>query len=94
MICDQLDTYYGNSAPNHNMMDQISDNIYQDLLDMYPDLEEYARDYENLSEEPNLETIARRNPRFYRRNFRRRGLLRDLVDILFFSEFFRRRRRY
>ncbi len=95
MIIDQLDMQYGESAPNPEMMDRISESIYNDILEMYPDIAEYAKQYEK--KDKNEETIAdviMRAPRFYRRAFRRRGLLRDLIDILFLSEFHRRRRRF
>lgn len=92
MVCDQMDAY-GNSVPNQDMLDQITDGIYKDILEMYPDLEEYVREQEQ-KETGAIQTISRSQGRFGRR-FRRRGLFRDLIDILFLSEFFgRRRRRY
>ena len=96
MICDQMESYYGNNVPNQEMLDQISENIYMDLMEMYPDLKEYARNYEKKDiAETTLAQVITRNPRFDGRGFRQnRGLMRDLFDILFFSEFFRRRRRF
>lgn len=96
MICDQLDKYYENNMPSQDMMDQITENIYHDIIEMYPDLIEYAKIYENNEnpEPAKSSEVITRMPRIYRRGFRRRGLLRDLVDILFFSELTHRRRRY
>lgn len=95
MMCDQLDAYYGNTMPGPDMMDQITENMYKDIQEMYPDIAEYAREQENKEKtEPAISEVIARNPRIYRRGFRRRGLLRDLVDILFLSEFSRRRRRF
>ncbi len=96
MVCDQLDRYYGDKEPNQETIDQITENIYQDIIDIYPDLLEYARAYENNNNTGTMKVseVITRSPRIYRRGFRRRGLLRDLVDILFFSEFNRRRRKY
>lgn len=101
-VCDQMDTY-GNVMPNQEMVEQITDSIYDDVCDLYPDIAEYVRMNEaNVNDNPQaVETIVPiRNPdgfgrdfRFGRR-FRRRGLFRDLIDILLLSEFFRRRRRY
>lgn len=90
MICDQLDSY-GDTMPNQEMIEQMTDNIYSDIMEMYPDIAEYVRNYESNSAS-SAETIAR-VPSFYRRRYRRRGLFRDLIDILFLSEFHRRRRR-
>ena len=87
MLCDQLDTF-GDTVPNQSMIEQMTDNIYNDVMDMYPELNEYARGFDDRA----AETIAR-TPGFYGRRYRRRGLFRDLIDILFLSEFHRRRRR-
>jgi hypothetical protein len=95
MILDQLEAQYGDSAPNSEMMDRIAESIYNDIIEMYPDIAEYAKQYENKEKtEGTLAEVITRSPSFYRRSFRRRGLLRDLIDILFLSEFYRRRRRY
>lgn len=95
MICDQMDTYYGDMVPNQEMLDQMSENIFNILVDMYPDIKEYARSYEQNEVEPTVTQVLARSPRHQGRGYRRnRGLLRDLIDILFFSEYYRRRRRY
>jgi hypothetical protein len=66
---------------------------------MYPDMAEYASNYDQeTKDDPPI--IEGRNPFMFDRGFgmishrfRRRGMLRDLIDILLISEFFRRRRR-
>ena len=96
MMCDQLDAYYGDTMPNQDLIDQITENIYRDILEMYPDIAEYAREKEREMQQqaqPTVAEVITRRPRVYSRGFRRRGLLRDLLDILFLSELFRRRRR-
>lgn len=93
MICDQMDTYYGDkNAPTQEMLDKISEDLYKIIMEMYPELEEYAR--KNTGTEPTVSQVITTSPYFYGRGYRSRGLLRDLVDILFLSEFYRRRRRY
>ena len=89
MVCDQMDAYNG-AMPNQNMLDQMSDNIYSDMMEMYPDMSDYVREQESRAGDY-AETITRRP--YYGRRFRRRGLFRDLIDILLLSEFHRRRRR-
>jgi FMN phosphatase YigB (HAD superfamily) len=94
MICDQLEKHYEDTEPNMEMTDHITDNIYNDIVDMYPDLLEYAHDYEkkykNENDKSDILTVS---PRIYRRGYRHRGILRDLIDILYLSEMDHRRRR-
>lgn len=95
-ICDQMDAM-GYDTPNQEFMDSVAEGIYEDITRMYPELLEYSRNYEQQEEEavPTVVNYSRRStPRYYRRGFRRRGILRDLIDILLLSEFQRRRRRY
>jgi len=100
MACDQLDAY-GDSMPNQEMMDQMTENIYRDMMEMYPELSDYIREYENRennnsnneNKNSNTAQTITRFPGYYRQRYRRRGLFRDLIDILFLSEFHRRRRR-
>lgn len=142
MMCDRLDRYYQDNMPGQEMMDQITTEYFNDIIEMYPELLEYARNYENnrnaqppqptqppqpaqpmqpgqpipmmpaapRTGQPGVpqpqrfnqqtapamsyKTEAVNNPRVYRRGFRRRGLLRDIFDILFLHEYNRRRRRY
>jgi len=98
MMCDQMDSF-GTAMPNQEMIEQMSDNIYEDLLRMYPDLADYVRSHDNAmpEEEDAVEAITyggfRPGDR-RRRPFQRRGLPRDLIQILLLSELARRRRRY
>jgi hypothetical protein len=86
MVCDQMDTN-GSMMPTQDMVEQMTDSIYDDVCRMYPDIAEYAREQDMKAKDdpPEREIFGRR--------FRRRGLLRDLIGILLVSEFFRRRRR-
>lgn len=102
MVCDQIEAF-GNAMPTQEMIEGITDNIYEDMSKMYPDLVEYAN-------EKAVETVVSpydfRGDRDWdrdrdrdhdrrRRPFRRRGMFRDVIDILLLSELFgRRRRRY
>lgn len=85
-VCDQMD--FENIEPNMDMVMQITDSIYDDVRRIYPDLAEYA---DNNSNEA-LPTIAIGPfPRMFRN--RRRGIFRDIIDILLLEELSRRRRR-
>ncbi len=93
MICDQMDTY-GSSMPTQEMVEQMTDCIYDDICRMYPDMAEYARNNEKKgNDDPAAIEVISRFPGMFRPRFRRRGLFRDLIDILLLSELFRRRRR-
>lgn len=85
MVCDQMD--YSSVMPNMGTVQQMTDNIYNDVVRMYPDLAEYA--------DNNAEAVPTFNgdPPPFGRRFRRRGVLRDIIDILLLSELFGRRRR-
>lgn len=92
MVCDQMEPI--NSMPTQDMMDNISDSIFDDMCKRYPDLAEYAHSQEeNASANPIIQTATFGGTQFGWR-FRRRGLFRDLIDILLLSELFGRRRRY
>jgi hypothetical protein len=95
MMCDQMDNF-GAAMPTQDMVEQMTDNIYDDVCRMYPDIAEYARSNERMDTPEAVET-ARFGfgfPGAFNFRFRRRGLLRDLIDILLISEFARRRRRF
>ncbi len=95
MVCDQVDPY-GFMMPTQDMIERITDNIYDDMCKMYPDLAEYAHSKDDRGNADPVVETARfgRDPDQFSWRFRRRGLFRDLIDILLFSELFRRRRRY
>ncbi|HBL84475.1 MAG: hypothetical protein A2Y17_10140 [Clostridiales bacterium GWF2_38_85] len=90
LACDRLDST--GAMPDQDMIDRMTEEIYRDLLEMNPDLEEYARGLEDQTS-PTMAQAISRNPYYYGRRYRRRGGLRDIIDILFLSEFYRRRRR-
>ena len=94
MVLDELDLNFGDDMPNREMLEQITERIFTDILEMYPDLEQYLGDQSTFSNDNSKDAAdaITRSPR-YRRRFRRRGPLRDIIDILFFSDFYRRRRR-
>jgi len=95
MVCDEMDTNY--IMPTQEMVEQMSDNIYNDVIRMYPDMEEYARDVEmsNVESAQFFFDDRDRDRDFdHRRRFRRRGVFRDLIDILLLTELFGRRRRF
>ncbi len=100
MVCDQIDTYsFGSVMLTQEMIEQLSDSVHDDVCHMYPDIAEYADSVDQQAQD-DVPVIARRDQGIYGgglglfgRRFRRRGGLRDLIDILLISEFFRRRRR-
>lgn len=89
MVCDEMDGY-GNMMMSQDMMERLSNDIHDDMLRMYPDLEQYANEQVVQIDDVSSSLVGQD----WRRRFRRRGLFRDLIDILLFNEFFRRRRRY
>jgi len=103
MVCDQMDIG-GNFMPTQDMVDQVTDDIYEDVLRVYPDLANYqARNSDPPANDPPpfMGSFRREMYRgrdfdrdFYPRRFRRSGSLQDLISILLLSELFRRRRMY
>lgn len=78
--CDQMESC--KHMINQNMLDQVGDDIYTKVCEMYPDIEEYANQYPmRLS----VESEQRQ-----RRFFRRRGIFQDFIDLLLINELFRR----
>ncbi|HOV70061.1 MAG TPA: hypothetical protein PLZ84_07025 [Clostridia bacterium] len=86
MACDQIDPM--GPMPSQDMLDQIADGIYEDMMQLYPEMSDYIRQYETQQ----VPFVPGRPP-FFRRRFRRRGPFRDIIDILLFLELLRRRRR-
>ena len=89
-VCDEMGTN-GYMMPSQEILEQMSDNIYDDMCRMYPDMAEYANDYDIKA---SVESAQYGRDPYYRGRFRRRGLFRDLIDILLLTELFGRRRRY
>jgi len=95
MVCDQAEAN-GIEMPTQEMIESITDNIYDDMIKNNPDIAEYLRSQEQQGGGGMMQrqaSLAVQGPFFFRRNFRRRGIARDLIDILLLSEFARRRRR-
>jgi len=95
MACDEMDAY-NMGMPSYDMLRRISDQIHDDVVRMYPDLMEIEGEEEfmEMSHEAavayNMTDGFAESQRFRPR--RRRRFLRDLIDILLLTEFFRRRR--
>lgn len=91
MACDQMDAF-SSEMPTQEMVEKISDNIYDDICRMYPDMAEYVKSTEPTGNpDPPMGLFGREG---FGRRFRRRGIFRDFLDFLIFSELFRRRRRF
>jgi hypothetical protein len=84
MMCDEMDAY-GTGMPSQEMLDQMTDRIYDNLCRLYPELNESV-------EETAKEVNVLISPYRYGRR-RRRGVLGDLINILLLTELFGRRRR-
>ena len=94
MVCDQIDTYTS-GMPTQDMIDQMSDNVVEDLTQIYPDLSDYSSETKQSSTTAINQFGNRDRDYDYRRRFRRRrGPFRDFIEFLILSELFRRRRRY
>lgn len=100
--CDQMDSY---GTVNQEMIDLMTEDIYNDISDLHPDLIEYANQ-NGAIQATSIET-QQRDGDYYRdrdwdrdrnyffpgyRRFRRRGLLRDFISVLLLNELFRRGR--
>lgn len=91
LACDQLD--FDDIILDQELLDQISDNIYNNVLNMYPEIGNYVKGSSTIENDTAIQTIRCSPPNCDRR-FRRRGMFRDLIDILLMSEYYRRRRTY
>ena len=94
MVCDRLNLF-GSTTPNQTMIDSISDSIYDDVTKRDPELAEYLQNQSGRRDAA-VPAMSRmdNDPRPFGWRFRRRGLPRDLIEILLLSELFGRRRRY
>lgn len=99
-FCDQLEST-GQAAPSQDMVEQMSDAIFEEIQALYPDLIQYTKGQENMENnqmhDRDQNVIqTQRSFRFRRPIRRRRGLLRDIIEILLLSELGNRRwrRRY
>jgi hypothetical protein len=91
-VCDQMD-YYG-LAMTEDILDDTGGKLREDVLQMHPEMTALdngspmlpeARQTVTYSISPGSGTGLTAGPR-------RRGLLRDLIDILLLAEYYRRRR--
>lgn len=103
--CDMMDDY-GGMMFTQDMVERMSDRVYDDVMRMEPDMADYAREYEmNPMPDSSGEKMMQPDPNEFGRDefgldefgrrfmFRRRSPFRDLITILFLHELFRRRRR-
>ena len=91
-FCDQLESS-GLEAPTQDMVEQMTDAIFEEIKTLYPDLMQYANEQEQMQRQENQVIQTQRPFRFRRPIRRRRGLLRDIIEILLLSELGHRRRR-
>lgn len=91
MACDELDAC-NCGMPTHDMVRQISDQIYEDVCRIHPDLAERDHYRAMPYEAAAAYNIADRTAEAQR--WRGGGFFRDLIDILLLNELFRRRRYY
>ncbi len=91
MACDEMDAC-NCGMPTYDMVRQISDQIHDDVCRAHPDLSDQGQ-YREMS----LEAAAAYDmPGNFveSQQWRGGGFFRDLVDIIFLNEIFRRRRRF
>lgn len=89
--CDELDSY--DTMPSQEMIEKMSDSIYEDMLRMYPDFSDYIREHGGTGDDSRAAMNPIVSVQRFRPRSRRRGLFRDFIDILLLSELNRRRRR-
>lgn len=82
MMCDLIDTY-GGSMPTQVQLEQLSDGIFDDFCNMYPDMADYMHKDDPAGDPPPFRGGFRGG---FRPGFgfgsRRRGIGRDLIDSL------------
>lgn len=86
MACDMMDSY-GIDIPTQQQVDDMVDGIYDDFCRIYPDMADYMSKGENAPTGDPPPFRDGFSPRF---GFRRRGLGRDFIEVLFLSELFGR----
>ena len=90
MVCDEMDA--GNfGMPSPEMMRQVSDQIYEDVCRVHPDLAERDH-YRGMSLEAASAYDLTEN--FVEAQQFGGGFFNDLINIMLLNEIFRRRRRY
>ncbi|NLA87503.1 MAG: hypothetical protein GX847_09570 [Clostridiales bacterium] len=92
--CDAIEST--GMMPSQEELDDITDDIYDDFCNMYPDMANYMKSDENQSEIPEAvptQVLFGGGFRPGRRGgFRRRGLGRDLITALLLTRLFGGRR--
>jgi len=91
MACDEMESH-GGEMLTRDMVRHISDQIYEDVCRVHPDLAERA-DHRGMSYEA-ASAYGIRSTFAEAQLFDRGGFFRDLLDIVLLNEIFRRRRRY
>lgn len=99
MMCDQMDAY--DMLPTKENMENAADQLHEKVLKQHPEIAEYAKDNEIKlqNDMPEARQAIFSDYGYYpgydeyRYGHRRRSPLRDILDILLLSEFYRRRRR-
>jgi len=82
MACDLIGVY-GDIMPTQGQLEQLSDGIFDDFCNMYPDMAEYMHSDDSAGDPPPFRGGFR--PGFGFR-FRRRGIGRDLIASLLLAE--------
>lgn len=96
MACDQIDA--ANLPMTKQLMEKAAGNIHSNIIRTNPETADYAADAEKNASLPEARAAitygAGYGPGYGRgdRSYRSRGFLRDLIDILLLSEYYRRRR--
>ncbi len=96
MAVDQMDA--ANLPMTRHMMDNTADNIRSNVVRTNPEVAEYAGETKNSDWMPEARAAVTYGPGYgpgsglYDGGYRSRGFLRDLIDILLLTEYYRRRR--
>ena len=91
MACDELDAA-GYGMPALDMIRQISDQIYEDVCRVHPDLAKRDHYHEMTYEAAAAYSVP--GSHVETQQFRRGSFFNDLLDIVLLNELFRRRRYY
>ena len=97
MVCDHFSSFLV-AMPSQDQLDTIADSIYDDVCKRDPGMAEYLQNQAGKNDPPDPKNdpdpMFDFDPPYGRWRFRRRGLPRDLIEILLLSELFNRRRRF
>lgn len=93
--CDIIDS--SGAIPSQQELDEITDNIYDEFCQMYPDMANYMRANDSDNDIPEAIPAQFTYGERYRPgsgSFRRRGIGRDLISALLLARLFGRRPYY